>query len=84
MKLLFKLDMIDKEFAEFKKLGENGRSKLLAETRNLKNKRQRGGRIGSKSQPPYENERSELLAETRILKNKKAARWTKRLNRWRK
>ena len=45
MQLLFKLDMIDKEFVEFKKFDENGRSKLLAETRNLKNKRQRGGRI---------------------------------------
>ena len=40
--------MIDKEFTEFKKLDERGREKLLAEaeSRNLKNKRKRGGRIG--------------------------------------
>ncbi|KAL4580003.1 hypothetical protein LXL04_016175 [Taraxacum kok-saghyz] len=40
-------EMIDKELTEFKKLDENGRAKLLAEaeTRNLKNKRKRGGRI---------------------------------------
>ncbi|KAL4588513.1 hypothetical protein LXL04_001404 [Taraxacum kok-saghyz] len=41
-------EMIDKELTEFKKLDENGRAKLLAEaeTRNLKNKRKRDGRIG--------------------------------------
>ncbi|KAL4581195.1 hypothetical protein LXL04_017405 [Taraxacum kok-saghyz] len=41
-------EMIDKELTEFKKLDENGRAKLLAEaeSRNLKNKRKRGGRIG--------------------------------------
>ncbi|KAL4590492.1 hypothetical protein LXL04_003422 [Taraxacum kok-saghyz] len=41
-------EVIDKELTEFKKLDENGRAKLLAEaeTRNLKNERKRGGRIG--------------------------------------